>query len=207
MAVETVGNLLKSKATMWIAPYGEALPDETDVDAGASWGGNWEKLGWTKAPLAFRYEYEQADFFVEQVLGALERRKTSESAMFETVLAEAIGSVLAFAVGQDGTSGGDVTETAAGASQKAFEQLELGNEVLLDKWACGFEGITYDTSGNEQPVRVFFTRCTLMLNGELAFSQRDDDYTGVPVQVQALADASNSYKLLTWQRVTAPASA
>lgn len=203
MAVETVSNLLKSKATVWFAPYGESLPDETSVAAGASWGGNWAKVGWTKAPLAMRYEYETADMAIEQALGALDRRKTSESAAFETMLAEATALSLALASGM-GSS--DVTETAAGASQKAFEELEVGNEVVLDKYAVGFEGITYDSSGTEQPVRVFFTRATITINGELTFSQKDDDYTGVPVRIDALADASNSYKMFKWQRVTAPAS-
>ena len=204
MAVEAIGNLLKSKAVMWIAPYGETLPDETDIDAAEAWGGNWEKLGWTKEPLAFRYEFDEAEFNIEQALGALDRRKTAERASFETVLAEATGNSLAYAVGQ-ATS--DLTETAAGAAQKAFEELEIGNEVILDKYAVGFEGLTYDSAGTEQPVRVFFTRATLILNGELKFSQKDDDYVGVPVQVKALADASNSYKLLKWQRVTAPVTA
>lgn len=203
MTVETIGNLLKSKATMWIAPYGEALPDETSIDAAEAWGGNWEKLGWTKQPLAFRYEFDEAEFNIEQALGVMERRKIGERATFETVLAEATGNSLAYAIGQ---ASSDLVETAAGASQKAFESLSVGNEMILDKYAVGFEGITYDSAGTAQPVRVFFTRATLMLNGELSFSQKDDDYVGVPVQVKALADASNSYKLLTWQRVTAPAS-
>lgn len=203
MTVETIGNLLKSKATMWIAPYGEALPDETTVAAAAAWGGNWAKLGWTKQPLAFRYEFDEAEFNIEQALGVIERRKIAERATFETVLAEATGNSLAYAVG---LSASDLVSTAAGAGQKAFEALSVGNEVILDKFAVGFEGITYDSAGTAQPIRVFFTRATLMLNGELSFSQRDDDYVGVPVQVKALTDVSNSYKLLTWHRVTAPAS-
>jgi len=120
------------------------------------------------------------------------------------VLAEATGNSLAYAAGLDPSS--DLTETAADVGQKAFEALDLGNEVVIDKFAVGFEGITYDASGNEQPVRVFLPRATLMLNGELSFSQSNDDMVGVPVQVKALADASNSFKLLKWQRVVAAAT-
>jgi len=204
MAVEQIGNLLKSKATMWIAAYGEAQPDETDIDAGEAWGGNWTKVGWTKAPLAFRYTADTSDLHIEQALGAVARRKIGESAEFETVLAEATALSIAYAAGM---ASGDVTETAAGASQKAYEEIEIGNEVILDDYAVGFEGITYDSSGAEQPVRVFFTKANVVINGELAFSQKDDDYTGVPVQVRALADSGNSFKMLKWQRITAPVSA
>lgn len=200
---EQVGDLLKSKATMWIAPTGEAEPDETTVVAGAAWGGNWVKVGWTKEALSFLYEFEEAEFPIEQALGPVKRRKTSEHATFETVLAEATGLNLAYVAGDDGTL---VESTVAGATQKAFEELELGNEAVLTEWACGFEGLHYDSDGDEQPVRVFFPICTININGELTFSQKDDDYTGIPVQVKALADPANSFKMLKWQRVTAPAT-
>ena len=87
MAVEAIGNLLKSKAVMWVAPYGEALPDDTDIDAAEAWGGNWAKVGWTKAPLAFRYNSDESDLHIELALGPVARGRIGEGAEFETVLA------------------------------------------------------------------------------------------------------------------------
>lgn len=200
---EQVGDLLKSKAVLWIAPEGEALPDETDIDAGEDWGGEWVKVGFTKEPLSFLYEFEEAELAVEQYLGPLDRRRTEEHGTFETVLSETTALNLAYAAGDDGTL---VTEEAAGAAQKGYEELEIGNEPRLEKWVAGFEGYFYDDDDNEQPVRVFFTRGTININGELSFSQKDDDYTGIPVQIKALADPDNNGKLFKWQRVTADAT-
>ena len=202
-SVEQRGNLLKSKAVMRIAPTGEALPDETSVNHGAAWGGNWVKMGWTNAPLAFNYEYDTADFELEQFLAPVKRQKTAHSATFETTLAEVIAHNLARAIGGQDS---DVTETAAGASQKGYEALDIGNSPVLEEWVAGFEGTTYDSAGTAQPVRVFFPVCTIHINGELSFSQKDDDIVGIPVQVMALADTANSGKLVTWHRVTAPAT-
>lgn len=200
---EQVGDLLKSKAVMWIAPTGEAIPDETNIVAGANWAGNWVKVGFTKEPLSFLYEFDESELMIEQALGPVKRRKTGEHATFETVLAETTALNLAYVSGDDGQL---VAETAAGVAQKAFEELAVGNEALLTEWICGFEGIHYDASEDEQPIRVFFTVCTININGALIFSQKDDDYTGIPVQVKALADPANSFKLYKWYRVTAPAT-
>jgi len=200
---EEIGALLKTKAVLWVAPYGEAQPGETSVAAGASWGGNWVKVGWTKAPLEFLYAFEEHDFEIEQALAPLDRQKIGESAMLETVLSENTALNLAYASGGDGD---DVSSTSAGASQVAFDELEIGNDPYLEKWAVGFEGIKFDESENSLPVRYFFTRATININGGLTFSQKNDDYTGIPVQVKALADPSNNLKLFKWQRVTAPAS-
>lgn len=200
---ESIADLLKSKATIWIAPVGTAQPDETTVAAGAAWGGAWVKLGWTKEPVKMKYETEEMEFMVDQILGPLDRRKINEHVTFETILAEATALNLAYASGGES---GDVTSTAAGASQKAFEEIQIGGDPFMEKYAVGFEGILYDSTDTAQPVRVFMTRATLFLNGELEFSQANDDYVGIPCQVKGLADTGNSNRMFKWQRVTAPAS-
>lgn len=205
MAVNAVGNLLKSKAKVWIAPEGEAEPDETSVAYDGAWGGNWVNLGWTKEPLSFLYEIEEAEIEVEDYLGALDRWATMERVTLETVLAEAgFADTLAYASGTlDDT---DVSTTASGAGQDGFDELEVGGVARLKKWAVGFEGVSYDSADNAQPLRVFLARATLRVNGELEFSQKSDDYIGIPLQVKALADSSNSGKMFKWQHVTAEAS-
>lgn len=200
---EAIADVLKSKAVVWIAPAGEARPDETSVAAGAAWGGNWVKVGWTKEPLTMLYEYETHQFHVEQILAAIDEQKTSESLALETVLSEATALNLDYLSGGDGTN---VTTTAAGASQVGYEELDIGDNPVLEKWAVGFEGINYDETDGALPVRIFIDRATVKINGELEFSQKNDDYTGIPLQVFGLANTASSNRLFTWQRVTAAAT-
>mgnify|MGYP005726620373 CR=1 FL=1 len=200
---EDVGNLLKTKARLWIAPEGEALPDESSVAVEAAWGGNWVALGYTKEPLAFKYEYEEMEFHIEQALAAVDKRKRGEKAMFETVLAEFTALNLAYVSGSNSSA---VTTTAAGASQVGYEEIEIGNELFVRKHAIGFEGTFYDSNEVALPVRIFFTRATMQINGNLTFSQKDDDYSGIPVSIQAMADPANNNKMFKLQRVTAPAT-
>lgn len=200
---EVVGDLLKSQAVVWVAPAGETIPDETTVAYAGTWGGNWVKLGYTKEPLSMLYEFDEAELMVEQMLGPVKRRKINEHATLETVLSEATALNLAYVTG--GVAA-DVTSTAAGASQKAFESLNVGNDPVLTEWAVGFEGVHYDATGVAQPVRVFMDPATINVNGPLEFSKKNDDYTGIPLQVKGLANTASSGKMFNWQRVTAPAS-
>ncbi len=200
---EAIGDLLKSKATVWYAPIGTALPDETSVAAGAAWGSGWVKMGWTKEPVKFKYEYEEMEFTVDQILGPLDRRKINEHVTIETILAETTALNLALASGGESA---DVTTTAAGAGQKAYEELAIGGDPFMEKYIFGFEGILYDSTDTAQPVRVFLDRATFFLNGELEFSQANDDYAGIPLQVKGLANTASSNRMFKWQRVTAPAS-
>jgi hypothetical protein len=202
----TVGNLLKSKARVLIAPVGESLPDETSVDYDNSWGGNWVDFGFTKTPLAFNYEYDEHEFHTEQILGPVRRDKTGERATFETTLSEVTSDNLNYAFGTDPSDANDgVTDTAAGASQKAFSDQTVGNTARVDEYAVGIEGQRYDSAGTGQPVRIFFAKATLRLNGALEFSQKSDDHTGIALQIKALANASTG-RLFQIQEVTAPAS-
>ena len=199
---EQVSDILKTKAVLWIAPAGEAHPEETSVAVGGAWGGNWVKLGYTKEPLSVLYEFSEHESMVEQILGPVKRWKTDEHVTLETVLSEATALNLDYVSGGDGTN---PTTTAAGASQVGYEQLDVGDNPLLEEWEIGFEGIKYDDTDGSLPVRIFL-KGTININGELTFSQKDDDYTGIPVQIKALADTGNSNRMFRWQRVTAAAT-
>lgn len=199
MADPVVSNILKSGAIAYIAPESTAFPDETTIAAGVSWGASWARLGFTKEPLKLAYEAEHHDIEVEEFLGAVGRKKIGEKAMIETVLSELIADYLKYAT--DGT----VTTTAAGAAQKAFSELLIGNDSEKTVYTLGFEGVRYNATGVALPQRFGFYRCTLTLNGELQFSRRDDDHTGVPLQAQALANTSTGRMIWT-NFVTAPAT-
>lgn len=200
MSDPVVANIIKSGAVLWYAATGETEPDETSVAFGAAWGGAWARVGFTKAPLVFAYEDERLEITVEEHLGPLDEWRIAEHARFETVLAELEADYLQLMT--DGT----VTNTAAGASQKAFESLPVGGAALITKRAWGIEGLHIDSSGNQHPIRVFIARGTAKLNGTLEFSKKSDDYVGMPIMIQALADNANSGRMFKFQRVTAPAS-
>jgi hypothetical protein len=199
MADPVVTNILKSGAVSWIAPEGTAFPDETTVAAGASWGASWARVGFTKEPLKLAYEDEEHDIEVEEFLAAVGRKKIGESSMMETVLSELAGDYLKYAMD------GALTITAAGAAQKGFEELLVGNDSEKPVYTVGFEGIRYNATGVALPIRIGFYRCTLRLNGELEFSKRSDDHTGVPMQMKALANVTTG-RVIWINRVTAPAT-
>lgn len=202
MADPVATNVMVGGAVAWYAPVGEPLPDETSVAFGGDWGGNWARVGYTGAPLAFKYEDEHADLEVEEHLTALERIKTKEDAMIETVLREITPAYLAL------VTGGSVASTAAGASQVAFDQLNLGGQHLLTKYAFGFEGVYIDATGAKFPRRFFIYRATTKLNGDLTFSKRNGEFPGIPFQAKALVDPSKAVgsQLVAMQHVTAAAS-
>lgn len=199
MGDPVVTNILKSGAIAWIAPVATAFPDETTVNAGASWGGSWTRLGFTKEPLKLAYEDEEHDIEVEEFLAAVGRKKIGEKATLETVLSELIADYLKYGID------GAVTTTAAGAAQKAFSELLAGNDSEKSEYALGFEAVRYSSAGVALPQRIGFYRCTLRLNGELEFSKRSDDHTGVPLQAKALANTTTG-RLIWSNFITAPAT-
>jgi len=204
MANPVVANVIKSGARLYVAPTGEANPDETSVAYGAAWGGNWVRVGYTKTPLTMAYESDESDIEVEEELAPIKRRRVKENLTLETVLAELTATYLQLAASDQDT----VSETAAGVGQKAYEETGLGGEAILTEKKWGFEGLFINSSGDEEPIRLFVHKGTAKVNGNLEFSQKSTDYTGVPIQIKALAktDESEGQKLCIFQRATAEAS-
>lgn len=198
MGAPEVFQILKSNAVLWFAPVGDAFPDETTVNAGELWGGNWQRLGATKEPLTCLYEDERSDVNVEEYLAPVHRFKTAETMTLETVLAEIDLDYLALL-----TEGG-VAKVAAGAAQKAYDNLVVGNAADLSDYSFGFEGINLNSAGVALPLRVFLYRANAKLGGELSFSKREDDYTGVPIVIEALSDSVAPGRICVFQKITGP---
>jgi len=198
MSNPVAANILKSKAVMWYAPAGEALPDETTVAVDASWGGNWSRIGYTKTPTVLVLEEEQYDIEVQELLNSIDRVAIKQSSRFELELAEVTAEYLGILLGTTPST------TAAGAGQKGYEQLDVVSRFHLTKYIIGLEGSRL-VSGVSQPVRFFYPRCTLKIGGNLEFSQKTSDYTGLPIQIMALDnDAGTAW--FQMQRVTAAAT-
>lgn len=204
MANPVVTQIIHSGARLYNAPVGEANPDETTVAYGAAWGGNWARVGYTKAPLVLVYESEEADINVEEELAPVKRKRTRETLRLETILAELTATYLQLAASNQDT----VTTVAAGAGQKGYEETSIGGDETLTEKKWGFEARAILSDGSEQPIRCFIHIATARINGNLEFSQKTDDYPGIPIQIQALADSSQSAgeKLMLFQRVTAAAT-
>jgi hypothetical protein len=202
MAAPSVTNIVHTGAWLYNAPTGEANPDETTVAYGAAWGGNWVRVGYTKAPLTVAYESEESDVTVEEELPPVKRFRISENLTLETTLAEFTAAYLQLAAGNQTA----VTETAAGGAQKAYEYTSLGGDPTITEKKWGLEWRHITSAGVEQPGRLFIHKGTAMINGALEFSQKADDYPGIPIQIKALSDTTQSAgaKLCRFERVTAP---
>jgi hypothetical protein len=191
-----IADILLSPATMYYAAVGEALPDENTVDYGDDWGGEWEKVSYTTTPLTMSHSRETYEVEVEQSTAPVKEIITKEELTFETTLAEFIAENLVLALG------GSVTETVAGAGQRAMFEHEMGGESQLEEYAVGFEGQYRDSDGNVFPVRVLVYKAVITMNGQLQFSKKQE--SGIPIRVRAKADTTKAVgkQLMKIQKVT-----
>lgn len=193
-----VQDIIVSPASIWYAPVGTAVPDETTVAAGASWGANWTNLGYTLEPVRVALEAETFDLTVEQLTIPVRTIRTAVNISFSTTLAELTGANLALVM--DGTK----TTTAAGAGQKGYDEITVdAGKADVSLYAFGIEGVRVGNTNARLPVRLFIPRGSITTSGELTFAKGAG--VGVPVVIKALADVSAGTGLLI-HNVTAPAS-
>jgi hypothetical protein len=204
MGTPSVTNIVHTGARLYNAPVGEANPDETSVAYDAAWGGNWVRVGYTKAPLTVAYTSEESDVNVEEELAPVKRFRVGENLTLETVLAEPTAAYLQLAAANQDT----VSTTAAGVGQDGYEYTGLGGDPTMTEKKWGIEWRHIQADGVEQPARLFIHKATAMINGNLEFSQKADDYPGIPIQIKALTDTTQvaGQKLCRFERVTAQAT-
>lgn len=186
MGAPNVTNILKSNAVLWCAPAGETLPDETTIEYGDDWGGNWVRVGYTKEPLTLGVEDERTKFQMEEEISGLDERRIGFYVAIETVLGEITAEYMSW------LTEGTASTTGAGAGQAAYEELDFGEEAVITKRVWGFEGLYIDEDAVSEPVRFFMIRGTAKLNGNLEWSQRSDEVTGIGLRVEALGSPGNS---------------
>jgi hypothetical protein len=192
-----VTDILVTPAKIYRAPVGTALPDETTVAYGASWGASWTDLGYTLEPVSMSYETETFKLMVEQLTAPVRSVRQEETVTIETVLAEITGANLALAL--DGTT----TTTAPGAGQAGYDQVEAGGSVSIAEYTWGFEGYRLAANNAKLPVRVFIYRGVATLNGQLTFAKSAG--VGIPLRIEALPDTTKEAgkQLLVIHNVTA----
>lgn len=195
-----VTDILVTPATIYYAPVGETLPDESSIDYGEAWGGNWVNLGYTLEPVSLSYETETFELEVEQITLPVRRVRTKETVMIETTLAEMTATNLALVV--DGTA----TTTAAGVGQVGFDEILAGGSVDLSEYAWGFEGFRVTAANVRLPVRMFLYKGNAVLNGQLTFAKGAG--VGIPIQIKALPDTTQDpgEQILVIHNVTAVAT-
>ncbi len=182
----TAANILVSPAQVYISPTGTALPDETTVVAGASWGASWTDLGYTLTPLAMGVEMETFELEVEQTPNPVAMLQTKQTASFEVTLAELTAANLKYALSSRTT----IVTVAAAANQHGFDTLKVGGDTQLPTYQLGFEGVQLDANGNKLVKRVFIYKAILTMGGKLEFSKKAP--AGIPLQVMAIADTSKT---------------
>lgn len=197
----STNDILIAEANLLYAPTGTSLPDETTVawNAYDSWT-SWTHLGYTDAVSNVSYSYEEFAYTPEQALSPVVRRKISETMELTFSLAQLSAAHLAL------LTGGTATATAAGASQKAFTEVVGGGDTAITQYMFALEGYRLDSSGNKQPVRLFFHKASIMLNGQIPFGK--NTAATVPVTVKADTDSTQDAgeQLFVAHFVTAPAS-
>lgn len=193
-------NILIGYAKVWSAPVGETLPDETSIAYGADWGGNWVYLGDTLEPLELSFDVEKFDVDIQQALAPVKSSRTAQKPMIKSVLAE--NTVLTL----QKMLGGTATPTAAGVGQVGFTEFKFGGETAIDFFAWGFEVVYVDADGVTLPVRYFYHRGSITLDGSISFAK--DAAAGIPFEITVLDDTSQPVGEQTGiiHYITAPAT-
>ena len=182
----TATNILVSPAQVYISAVGIALPDETTVVAGASWGAGWTDLGYTLTPLAMGVDVETFELEVEQTSNPVAVVQTKQTASFEVTLAELTAANLKYAMSSRTT----IVTVAAGANQHGFDTLKVGGDTQIPYYQVGFEGVQFDATGNKLVKRMFIYKALMTMGGKLEFSKKAP--AGIPLKVMAMADTSKT---------------
>jgi hypothetical protein len=188
-------HILVSGAWLWYAPEDEPLPDETSIDAGEDWGGNWEWAGFTTEPLTMNVEAETFEVDVQQLSAPIMQSITSETYTLSTTLAEQTAELIQL------LDGGNIIVTPAGASQRGYTELKAGGRTVRTVHSVGFEVKRALADGTLVPLRLFFHRATFSRAGDTPYGK--GEVAGMPIEIQVLADDAQAEdeKYYIWQRV------
>ena len=194
-------DILVSGAWLWYAPEDEANPDETTVDVGDDWAGNWEWLGLTTEPLTLNMTTEEFSVDVQQLATPILSAITAEEVTLTTTLAEQTAENLQLIFG------GNITTTAAGAAQRGYTELGFGGRTTRTVYKIGFEVIHTIADGTRLPLRLFFHRAQISLAGDISYNKAG--VAGLPITITVLSDDAQATheKLGVWQKVTADITA
>ena len=185
---------------LYYAPLATANPDETTVAFDAAWT-SWTALGDTLEPVRFNLNEERVDVMTQQSQGILKRYRTVRKPTVRTVLAEHVGATLAM------IWGGTNVITAAGAAQKAFNELKVGNEPIVSTYKFGLEVLYVASAGSKQAVRYFWNIGDIAPDGDTTYDKAKE--AGIPILINVFEDtgAAAGEEFMTMQVITSPVTA
>lgn len=196
---EIVTDLIVTPVTVYHSTYGTTLPADS-LAVGGTWPVGWTKLGFTSEPLKLGYAYDIIKLMVEQSLGTVAARKTSEEVTLATVIAEFAGASL------ERAWNAALTSTPAAPGQVGKEELTLGDDAVLAQKQWGFEGSYRDEDDALFPIRCFVWKGVPSEGGEIEFGKAV--LVGTPIKILALHDMTKSagQRAIKIQRVLEPAT-
>lgn len=171
-------------AKIYYSAVGTSLPDETTVAYGGSWPVGWSYLGDTTEPLTMAVDREVFDVEIQQSNSPVKQSITKQNITLKTTLAEHTITTLQLVFL------GTASSTASGSGQKPYSQLIFGGETSPAIYQWGFEAL-YQTSTNaNEPLRYFFWKGSVSLDGDIPFDK--GAVAGVPVMITVLADTTKA---------------
>lgn len=180
-------DILIGPGKLYRAPLAEANPDESTIDFGEAWGGNWTNMGdfLEGSPITLSMPEEFTKVYTEQATSPKNAVRTRREFMIKGTLAE--HSVANMAILLQGTA---ETTAAAGGGQKGYSDIPFGTETEVDFYKWGIEATRKDANDNDQPVRWFLHKGYIRLAGDVPYAKQNP--TGVPIEITILGDGSQA---------------
>lgn len=196
-----LADVLITGATMLYSNVGAALPNINTVafNSYGSWTG-WTSLGVTTSPVRMRHDKEYYQLDAQQYAHPVLMRQVGKRTTVRFEIAEISGATLALLL--DGFLG----TTAPGAGVKGAWTIDWGSNLVTNERQWGFEGFRPDSAGTLQPIRAFFYKAVLMLDGDFDFNKRDSTKARATLMCMADTTKGQSADVGRIQIVTAPAT-
>lgn len=195
-------HILIGPGKIYYAPVGEANPDDTTIDFGEAWGGNWADLGdfLEGNPVVLSMPEEMTKVYTERSTAPKNAVRTRREPIVKATLAEHSPTNMALVLS------GTATPTAAGAAQKAVTDITFGTGSEVDFYKWGIEAFMKDDNDTPQPVRWFLHKGFIKLAGDTSYAKQNP--TGIPIEITIFGDGSQAAnaELGTLQFVTGPAT-
>lgn len=196
-----LSDVLVTGATMLHSNLGTALPNINTVAFGAygSWS-SWTSLGVTTAPTRMRHDKEYYQLDAQQYAHPVLMRQVGKRTTVRFEIAELPGAILALLLD------GSLATVSPGAGVKGLSTVDYGSDLVTVERQWGFEGFRPDTNGTFQPVRWFFYKAVLMLDGDFDFNKRDSVKARATLHCMADTTKLQGQDVGKIQLVTAPAT-
>ena len=193
-----VADIIITPCKVYYSATGATLVADT-VAAGGAWPAGWTALGYTLVPLSIELKRDPAIADIQESLNEIVRGFKKEALTAETTLAELTGAQLALVMS------GTLSQTAAGASQPAKDELIGGDVTSATERQWGFEGAYVNASGTACFIRFYIWKGVAEMGSKLEFGKSDP--TGTTLRVVGNPDMTKAAGQRVWKLVKMTAAA